>query len=746
MYDMTWFRTVALRTATVLAIAAGALVPMAAPRAESSYDAKRRVFRLDGGRVTYAFKVNADGLLQSVYWGERVSPGDPIDAPRIAGLSGFDVATNVVPQEYAGQGGGLFAEPALKVAWPDGNRDLVLRYVSHRLERDTITVQMRDIQRPLNVTLKYSIDSNTGLIGRSAIIENGGNSDVRIDQVASAGYTLPVYDDYRLHFLTGRWAAEWQRQDRPVTQGATVLESRRGSTGSENNPWFAITMDGRSTETAGPVYFGALAWSGSFRITVNKDVAGRTRIVGGLNPFDFAYRLRGGERLETPVFYAGYSGQGMGEASRIFHRFQLKEILPREKGQLPPRPVLYNSWEATEFDVDEAGQMRLAELAARIGVERFTMDDGWFGARNNDRAGLGDWTPNPNKFPNGLKPLIDRVKSLGMDFGLWVEPEMVNADSDLYRAHPDWVIHFEGRPRTEGRNQMVLNLARDDVRDHLLAVLDKLLRENDIAFLKWDYNRNWSEPGWPSADVADQQEIYVKFVQNLYWILDELRRRHPDVEIESCSGGGGRVDLGIMQRTDQVWTSDNTDPVDRLLIQDGFTQAYAPGVMMAWVTDSPNWLNKRQTPLEFRFLSAMQGGLGIGTDLNHWRDADFATARRYVDIYKRVRETVQQGDLYRLHRPTESDVESTTLYVGADRAQAVLFTLVQGTHRLDPRAPIRLEGLAPDARYRVERMDGEELAPGTPQVASGAYWMGRGIDVPLRGDFQGAGLIFTRER
>ena len=730
----------------VALLAMSALVPLQAARADAGYDASRRVFRLDGGSVTYAFKVNTEGTLQSVYWGARVGAGDPVDAPAVRGLSGFDVAANVVPQEYAGWGGGLFAEPALKVAWPDGNRDLVLRYVSHTVERDAIAVTMRDIQRPLTVTVRYSIDRDTGIVGRSATIENNGQTDVRIDQAMAGTYVLPVGDDYRLHFLTGRWASEWTRQDRPLTTGATVLESRRGSTGSENNPWFAITRDGQSTEADGPVWFGALAWSGSFRISVDRDVAGRPRVTGGFNPFDFAYRLRPGERLDTPVFYAGHAEGGMGEASRLFHRFQRDHILPKDGARPPLRKVLYNSWEATEFAVDEAGQASLAEKAARLGVERFVMDDGWFGARNNDRAGLGDWTVNPAKFPNGLGPLITKVKSLGMEFGLWVEPEMVNADSDLYRTHPDWVIHFPGRPRTEGRNQMVLNLARQDVRDHLLRVLDELLSKNDIRFLKWDYNRNWSEPGWPAADPADQQEIYVEYVRNLYAILAELRRRHPHVEIESCSGGGGRVDLGIMGLTDQVWASDNTDPVDRLLIQDGFTQAYAPGAMMAWVTDSPNWVNKRATPLSYRFLSAMQGGLGIGTNLNHWAEADFATARRYVDVYKRIRETVQRGDLYRLHRPQTGDVQSTTLYVAPDKAQAALFTLVQGTHRYDPRGPIRLAGLDPQARYRIERMDGEALGPGSPAVASGAYWMGRGLDVPLQGDFQGAGFILTRER
>ncbi|MBB3695652.1 alpha-galactosidase [Sphingomonas sp. BK580] len=729
-----------------LLIGAGLLAVPGSAFAQARYDKGSRIFRLDGGEVTYAFKVNASGILQSVYWGKRLPDSAPLAAPELSGLSGFDVATNVVPQEFAGQGGGLYAEPALKVTYPDGNRDLVLYYRSHQIDGDAIRVTLSDLDRPIFVTLTYRIDRATGVVSRSAMIENRGTGDVRLDQVAAAGLTLPVAYDYRLHYSTGRWAAEWTLQERPLRPGATVLESRRGSTGSENNPWFQITR-AETTEESGPAWIGALGWSGSWRMSFDQDVTGRVRIVGGFNPFDFAYRLRPGAKLETPTFYVGFSDQGRGGASRLFHRFERERILPRHGGDSPPlRKVLYNSWEATEFKVNEAEQLALADRAASLGIERFVMDDGWFGARDNDHAGLGDWTVNPRKFPNGLKPLIDRVKALGMDFGLWVEPEMVNPDSDLFRAHPDWAMQYKGRPRTEGRNQLVLNLARTDVRDHVLKVLDDLLTRNDIAFLKWDYNRNWSEPGWPDADVADQQTIYVAYVRNLYYILDELRRRHPAVEIESCSGGGGRVDLGIMARTDEMWPSDNTDPFDRLQIQDGYTQAYAPGTMMAWVTDSPNWVNQRQTTLPFRFLSAMQGGLGIGTNLNKWGDADMATARYYVASYKRIRETVQHGSLYRLNRENPADPRWTSLYVAQDRAQAALFTLVGSTHKLDVMPTIQLRGLDPDAVYRIEAMDSTPLPATIPARATGAYWMNHGVDITLRGDFVGVGMILTRVR
>jgi len=732
-----------MRALPFLVMATTALLPIAPGIvwAKVSASADGRVMRLDGGGVTYAIGVDEQGYLQPLYWGEALDAQAPLAARHPAELSGFDPAGSITPQEYAGQGEGLVSEPGVKAVFADGNRDLVLKYRGHRVSGETLTVELADISRPLSVTLRYSIDPATGVIGRSASVRNADTGPVRIDQIAAATFTLPAGDDYRLHYLTGRHASEWSQNTAPVTPALTLLESRRGSTGHGNQPWFAIGRAGQTSETTGPVWYGALAWSGSFRIGVGADNLGRVRISGGYNPYDFSWSLKPGEALETPVFYAGYSGQGMGDASRRFHAFQRAKIIPGgEKAKL--RPVLYNSWEATTFNVTEAGQMALAEKAAQIGVERFVVDDGWFGARDDDKAGLGDWTVNPRKFPNGLKSLIDKVHALGMDFGLWVEPEMVNVNSDLYRAHPDWVMNFPGRPRTEGRNQLVLNLARTEVRDHILTLLDRLVSENDIAFLKWDYNRNWTEAGWPEVAPEDQQRLQVQYVRNLYHILAELRRRHPGLEIEGCSGGGGRIDLGIMGLTDQSWTSDNTDPYDRLTIQDGFTQAYAPSVMMAWVTDSPNWANGRETSLDYRFLSAMQGSLGIGANLDHWTEQDFATARQWIAAYKGIRGTVQRGDLYRIAPPVPDVATSATLYVSPDKGQAVLFQMLRGSMFRDNMAALPLQGLDPARRYHVRMLDGSPLPEAMPQDASGAYWMGQGVRLKLKGDYKGAALLF----
>ena len=739
-----FIRRWAVLCAPLFAVALPVTAQISATRpAQIRYDDAARIFRMDAADVSYVLGVNENGELQTLYWGKRLRPADPFPAAHsIGGSSAFDLSVNTTPQEFAGWGGGLYVVPDLKITFPDGNRDLVLHYLSHSIRDNMLTIVLKDISRDVKVDLLYEIDPATGVLARSARIENDTKETFTIEQAFAATWNLPGSSDYQLRYLTGRWAGEWDLQQQAMHPGKVVLESRRGSTGDEMNPWFAIERDRQPDQDTGAVWFGALGWSGSWQINVEEDWANRVRVTGGFTPFDFAYVLAPGQSLDTPKFYGGYSNTGIGGASRLLHRFELDSVVP-EAPHRKMRPVLYNSWEATGFDVNEAGQEALAEKAASIGVERFVMDDGWFGERKNEHAGLGDWYVNRQKFPHGLKPLIDKVHSLGMDFGLWVEPEMVNPNSDLYRKHPDWVLNFPERPRTEGRNQLVLNLARPDVRAYVYGSLDKLLNENDIAFLKWDYNRNWSEPGWPAAPLDEQKEVYVKYVQNLYGILAELRAKHPHVEIEACSGGGARVDLGIMRYTDEVWPSDNTDPFDRLRIQDGFSYAYAPGVMMAWVTDSPNWMNNRSTSLEYRFLSSMQGGLGIGANLNKWTPADFATAKSMVAEYRNVRATVQDGALYRLISPLNGSEYSATESVSRDSQEAVVFAFLHSSREGQPYPRLFLSGLDPEAVYSIHAHIGK-LDDGVPERASGDYWMHHGIGVLLRGDFQAA--FFTLER
>jgi alpha-galactosidase len=719
---------------------------MPSARSQSiEYRPDAKLWVIQAGDFTYAMGVDDRNWLQSLYWGPRIDRAEDIAAAHsLPEVVSFDLPTTTTRQEYAAWGAGLYTEPDLKATFASGNRDVVLAYVDQRQTHDansqTLEITMRDVKLPLVVHLFYRVYTGQSILERWSTIENQTKEDVTLENAASATWSLPNLQNrnYRAHWLTGRWAGEWQLQSAPLDVGSQVIESRRGSTGHQANPWFAIEGPDANDEEHGGVYFGELGWSGSWRITMEQSSFHQIRITGGYNPFDFGYRLAPGESLTTPPFYGGFTGGGMGEASRILHRFQQGVILP---GAPHPklRPILYNSWEATEFNVSESGQLALAEKAAALGVERFVIDDGWFGQRKDDHAGLGDWYVNKEKFPNGLKPVIDRVHQLGMDFGIWVEPEMVNPDSDLYRKHPEWAMNFPGRPRTEGRNQLLLNLARPDVMEYTYHWLDELVSNNDIDFLKWDYNRNWSEPGWDAVPVADQKKIYVAYVHNLYAIMDRLRAKHPKLEIESCSGGGGRVDLGILRHTVEVWPSDNTDALDRLSLQDGFSHAYTPGVMMAWVTDPQR---TRKTSLKFRFLVAMEGSLGIGANLNNFTPEDMATAKDLVAFYKTIRPTVQQGLQYRLiapSRPGAPSERAATEYVSTDGTQAVVFAYLHSQNFGDPYPLVRLAGLDPKAIYRLHPLDPKQLR--SQEEASGSYWMSHGIQLDLLGDYDSTAIV-----
>ena len=724
---------------SALFILVSVTVTFAASAQTVRFDSARKLWFLSTRDTSYVLGINEQNEMQHVYWGKRIAAENDFAPAHLASAYGFETREGRTAEEYPAWGGMRYGEPCLKVTFPDGNRDLVLKFDSQKIGSDILEITLKDISYGVFVTLRYRVFTAFDVIEKSVRVDNRTKEPIVVESAQSGVWHLPSGQHYRLSYLHGYWAGETRLAQEPIDPGKKILESRRGNTSGQANPWFAIDAGVAADEEHGKVWFGALGWSGNWKLVIEDTPYDQVRVVGGFNDFDFSYPLKPGESLNTPLFYGGYTELGFGDASRLMHSFEREAILPaRSAGHL--RPILYNSWEATEFNVDEAGQKALADKAARIGVELFVMDDGWFGQRNDDHAGLGDWYVNPQKFPNGLGPLIQYVKSKGMKFGLWVEPEMVNPNSNLYRKHPDWVINFSGRPRTEGRNQLVLNLARDDVKEYLLATLVKLLRENDIDFLKWDMNRHFSEPGWPAVAPADERKLWVNYVLNLYDIIDQLRAKYPKLEIESCSGGGGRIDLGILKRVEQAWTSDNTDAFDRLTIQDGFTHAYAPKLMMDWVTDVPN-MNGRSTPLKFRFLAAMMGSMGIGANLNRWSDEDFALASKMAAYYKTIRATVQEGDLYRLASPHEGELTASQ-YVSRDGRQSVLFAFLRSQQFLRPAPTISLRGLDPNANYRVISIDDKLIDKA--DVLSGAYVMNHGLNFNLTGDFDSTSITLER--
>ncbi|MET7686557.1 alpha-galactosidase [Streptomyces sp. NPDC005483] len=672
-----------------------------------------RTWILSGPASSYALHLTAEDELLHLHWGPRIALADaetlavrplpeywPFESP----LDGRE--------EYPVEGGPRFTRPALSVR-TDERRGTEWSFEAYDTEGDELRLRFRD--GGLGITLHYRMRDD--ILERWVTLDNQGPAPVELLRADSATWTLPDREDgWRLSQLHGRWAAESLLSRTPLTYGEKVIGSRRGHTGHQHLPWVALDTD--ATEERGEVYGVALGWSGSWRIAVAQLPDARVQITGGAGYDDSGLlRLAAGESFTTPLFAGLWSDEGFGGASRAWHAYQRAYVIPDADQD---RPVLFNSWEATNFDISEEQQLTLARRAASIGVELFVVDDGWFGARTSDRAGLGDWAPNPDRFPSGLKPLGDSVRALGMQFGIWVEPEMINPDSELYRAHPDWVQYQAGRKRTEFRNQLVLNLAREDVQEYLWEQLDTLLSSAPIDYVKWDFNRCFTDAGWPGEPYP--QRLWVDHVRGFYALLDRLREAHPGVAFESCSGGGGRIDLGVLGRTDQVWTSDNTDPLDRLAIQHGFSQIHPARVMAAWVTDSPNTqLNGRVSSLRFRFVSAMAGVLGVGGDLSEWTDEELAEAGRWVGLYKEIRPLVQRGDLYRL-RPPRGGLSAVQYVLGGE---TVVLAWLQAQKYGEPVPSLRLRGLDPAASYEC---------PETGEVHRGVVLLHHGLRTGLRGD------------
>ncbi|WP_329417970.1 alpha-galactosidase [Streptomyces sp. NBC_01268] len=666
----------------------------------------------------YAVLIGADGSPRHLYWGRPLDSAVLAALPEAVSPAASSFEADAAADELAPQSGARFGPAGLQVRFADGTRGVQWRFAGASVDGGELRLRLDDRRRPLRTELCYRVRPDSDVVERwTELTHTAPEADpalpVTVERLDSASWTAPALADYRLSHLVGGWNSEFQLRGDRLPVAETVLTSRRGLTGHHANPWLALD-DGTASEERGEVWSTALAWSGSWRVTVHRDPVGRTTWTGGFGHEGLSWTLRPGETLRTPTYAGLYTPDGFGAASRGWHEHLRRHVLPEPERD---RPVLYNSWEATGFDVDQAGQIRLARLAAGLGAELFVLDDGWFGARRSDEAGLGDWSPRPEAFPEGLTPLADEVHRLGMDFGLWVEPEMVNRDSELYRAHPDWVLHSPELDATELRNQLVLNFARPEVESWAWQTLDRLVRTHRVDWLKWDANRAFTEAGW--AGHPDPDRLWIDHTRAVYRIMDRLRAEHPGLRIEACAGGGGRVDLGILSRTDQAWVSDNTDPVDRIGIQHGFSQLFPARAMAAWVTDSPNITTGRRTPLRFRFHVAMAGALGIGGNLTEWSDEELAEAAELVARYKEIRPLVQRGIQ---HRVTPAGPVHAVHYAAPDGDDHVLLVWRPTTRFGHAPAPVRLPALDPTAHY---------LDPDRDEVHSGAVLVRQGLDPRL---------------
>lgn len=631
------------------------------------------------------------------------------------------------------RGGFPTKTPLLEVVFADNVRDAELTFVNAEVlqieGRQTLKITQKDKYYPLEIASFIRVLPEFDILEKWVAVKNTGKkNNIKIENLQSASISLSP-NRYDLTHMAGAWGHEFQLRSTTLTEGIKTLQARDFK--SFDNPnWFMVRPADETADVSGSAWFGTLQYSGNWRIDFDKAFNGRLQITGGINFWDTDWTLKPGTAFETPRFIIGYTRSGSEGAAQNLTAYIRKTVLPaswRDK----PKPVLYNSWYATTFNVNEEQQLALAEIAKEIGVELFVIDDGWFKGRNDDHAALGDWTVDRKKFPNGLQPMIKKINDMGMDFGIWVEPEMVNPNSDLYRAHPDWVFHFPNRTRHEGRHQLMLNLGREDVYQYLLKSLSALLSENNIKFIKWDHNRTLSEPGWPDAPVNEQREVRIRYIANLYRLIDTLRTRFPDVQFEDCSSGGGRIDLGMLSRMDQAWTSDNTDPVDRLFIQYGYLSAFPANTMVSWVTHE-DW-HALKPGLDYKFDVAMSGVLGIGYDITKWTEEEKKLAKTKIAKYKDIRNLVQFGTLHRLISPFENN-RSALQYIAGDQSSAAIFCynmaeyLNGSTVQTQEAGILKLRGLDPGAFYNIPELNNV--------VYRGDFLMNVGITWPVKGAYK----------
>ena len=664
----------------------------------------------------YRVEVSSKGEVNTVPYGNKLfleKPGRTIAA------------------EIPVRGGFASSVPLLEAVFPDGVRDVELEYKASEITvidgYSVLKIVQRDKHYPLEISSYIRVLPEYDMIEKWVeLVNTGKKGSIKIENMLSGSVFLPK-DAYELTHYSGVWGREFTLQTTKLTLGTKTIQVKDFKSYGASS--FIVRPEGEHEKYTGKVWFGSLSYSGNWRIDFEKSFAGNVQIAGGINFWDQEVNLKPGQTFATPRMLFGYTENGAEGVTMSLASYAREKLLPAShRDKL--RPVLYNSWYATTFDVNEEHQLALAKVAKDLGVEMFVIDDGWFKGRVNDKAGLGDWTVDKNKFPNGLKPMIEKINALGLDFGIWIEPEMVNPNSDLYRAHPDWVFHFPNRQRHEGRNQLILNIAREDVYQYLYRNFHNLLKENNIKFIKWDMNRALTNPGFPSAPSDEQRAVRIKYVENLYRLSETLRKEFPDVWFENCSGGGGRIDMNMISRFDFNWASDNTDPVDRIFIQDSYLTLFPANTMISWVTQE-DWHHQNPS-LEYKFDVCMAGVLGVGYDITKWDNQQKKIATEKIAEYKTIRETVQKGNLFRIVSPYEEN-RSVLQYVNNSKKNVVVFNYNMAEYPDNStaetqRSPLlKLRGLLPDARYRIE---------GTENTYSGRYLMDVGIDFQLQGAYK----------
>ena len=736
------------------------------------YHGESRSFCLSTRSSSYQLQIGPENYLLHLYYGPRCDDvADYLHLPRDCGFSpnpydlregrGFSLDTQ--PQEYSGANGGDFRLSSVELETDAGLvgadlhvidwerrpgkyslRGLPAAYVGDE-PCETLSILLRDEATGLEVELLYGVLEARDVITRAARIRNGGSLGLTLHKAASACLDLP-FGDWDLIRFHGRHTMERVPERSAVCHGLQSVYSQRGASSHQLNP-FTILCEHRADEDHGLCYGLMPVYSGGHRTDVERDQGGSVRAVTGIEHGRFAWRLEPGQVFDTPEVIFAFSESGLTTLSHVLHRF-LRENVSRHEAQRERSGVLLNSWEANYFSFTEDSIVRLAESAKAIGAELLVLDDGWFGERDDDHRALGDWFVNTRKLPGGLSGLIQKVRALGLDFGLWIEPEMVNEDSALYRAHPDWALRVPGRKPAISRDQLVLDLSRPEVVDWLYDTFAAILRENEISYIKWDMNRHLSDLYSPSLPAGRQGELAHRYVLGLYRLLDRLTSDFPEVLFEGCAGGGGRFDAGILAYCPQIWCSDNSDPIARLSIQQGTSYGYPVSAMGAHVSASPNHQTGRSTPLGTRGVVAMAGSFGYELDPAKLSDEEKAEIREQIAFFHAHRALLQKGLFYRL---TEIGGAFTAWeFVSEDGAEALLSVVMREVSGNPVPLHVCLKGLDPEAVYRLEARDFFGCRFPIPEARrlefTGALLMHAGYTLPqLLGDYPSARLLFVRK-
>ena len=720
---------------------------------------ENRVISIETKNTLYQMKIDGTGILRHLWYGKKTDVNMIyLQDYHNIGFSGnpYDVgenrtySTDTFPQEYSTFGCGDYRINALSVVNPDGTQAIDLRYVEHIIlkgkynipglpavyadedEAETLEIKLSDINTNVEVILKYGIIEKWDIITRSAVIINCNDKAVKIRNASSLCLDLPYGEWDWMHFH-GRHSAERRTERSPIIHGIQESSSVRGVSSHHQNPSVVICSKD-CTEDYGSCIGAVLMYSGSFKTKIELDQMNMTRLVMGINNENFEWILENGEEFYTPEAILSYSGEGLSKLSHNFHKI-IRNNVCRGKYKLTERPVLINNWEATYFDFNSDKLYDIAKTASQLGIDMLVMDDGWFGNRESDTSGLGDWTVNENKLQGSLSELTSRITSLGMKFGIWFEPEMISEDSALYRTHPEWTIKIPGRNPVRSRCQLVLDMTRKDVREYLYRSISNILNSADISYVKWDMNR--SICNLFSAEIPPERmgEMQHRYVLGLYELLERLTTDFPDVLFEGCSGGGGRFDAGMLYYCPQIWCSDNTDAYERTIIQYGTSFFYPVSTVGSHVSAVPNHQTGRITPLETRAVVAMAGSFGYELDLNSLTENEREEVKEHVKEFKENRNLIHNGDYYRLSNPL-NDEYAAWEFAAEDNSQVLVYGVVFRSKPNSLRFLIKLKGLIGDAHYVLENDE---------KIYTGNALMEGGILIPrTSGDYCAFRFHFTK--